>query len=206
MISVLLLFIFPACLLGEVLLINKMIEKNDKWIEKFTKWITSGIHCHKTDCPTTRWLKTVVIDYFSWFCGLIGCQFLWGHWHVCITLGLTGHCSSAAANLSPDSPTWPPFPFLSRISLLHGVWFLRGDNTIDQFSMYIMLALSLWKNQITWSSPESVWEESPKGVDSGGYGSLEATTGYQDVFEWSNVSILMIHSNNITKHNCEVNK
>ena len=79
-------YFFSACLLGEVLLINKMIKKNNKWREKFTKWVACSVRypLPQTVYPTAGGLKhqwLIISLKQQWLIlRADGYWFLWGPW------------------------------------------------------------------------------------------------------------------------------
>ena len=165
-----------------------MIKKNNKWREKFTKWVACSDRypLPQTGYPTTWWLKTAVIDYFSktavidyfsWFCGLIGigsCE---------VPHLATGHCCRPP--LTPDYTVWPSFAVISRFSFWRGIWISRGDVTLY---LHHTSNIPLKSSDHMTKPGDRVGRSYHKSEDAGGYGPSEATAGYQDGFGWSNRS------------------
>lgn len=175
-----------------------MMEKNNKWTERFTQWITCTIryHCHKADRPTASnnhdWL-------FLWFCGLFGCGFLRGLCQVCILLGPTWTLRPLAGGLSLQS-SCPGPPFRSSAGFSLSAWrlgFKRECYKLSAlFTSCLVISDHMTKPRVSvGKSYTKVW-----------------ILGVEDHWrsQWVTVMCLpsvisMMRGNVITKHNWEVN-
>lgn len=155
-----------------------MMEKNNKWTERFTQWITCTIryHCHKADRPTASnnrdWLFLLIL------------------WVVRVWVperALPG-LHSAGTDLDATSPCWWPLspelrpraslPVFSRIFPFCMTSGFQEGMLQAISSVYIMLGNIRSHDQ----AQGQCGKELHKGVDTGSWRSLEVTVGHRDVF------------------------
>lgn len=183
-----------------MLLINKVIKKNNKWREKFTKWVTCsiGYPLPQTVYPTTWWLTTAVIDYFSWFFGLIGigsCE------------GPDLAARTAAGHLSLWT-TLRGLPFSHELGFPFGMAFGFQEGMLQSITLYLHHTSNVPLEKSDHMSKPGV--RVGRGTikvwmlgDMGHWRPQQVTKMYLDDQIWT--SILTMHSNITIKHNWEVN-